>query len=185
VAHHAWDVGGAACADKDEVDPGEQGAVERCGQREFDLAQEVDSDEPVVSLLGEEHLREACGDRQLLQADRGGQGMPRHLGEAPLGTDAALDEVGIEDPAGHLGPGEGRQGSAHVAARVTTLQAAGQQDVQRGPRDNAELAGHGHGTSEPPVRHRDTHPSLDDDGLTEGGCGGHDRASRSLELTRT
>ena len=51
--------------------------------------------------------------------------------------------------------------------------------------DNAELAGHGHGTSEPPVRHRDTHPSLDDDGLTEGGCGGHDRASRSLELTRT
>jgi len=55
------------------------------------------------------------------------------------------------------------QGAPHVATHVAILKPPGDHDIQRRPRDHAELAGSGHRLSEPPRRDGHAHASLDND----------------------
>ena len=177
-AHHGRDVGRATRTDEDDIDPGEHGAVERRRQREFDLAEEVDPDLPVMALLREEHLDEAGGHSEFLQPDRRSERVPGNLGEPGVRRDPALDEVGVEDPCRNLRLGEGRQGPADLAAGVAALQPASQQDVQRSPGDDPQLTGPRHRAGQPPVGDRNAHPPLDDRRAAGGRaigyrCAGH------------
>ena len=134
-AHERGDVGGVARADEHDVHPGQQGTETGGRQRQVDLVQVVDADQPLMALLGQEDLDEVGGDggEQLLT---GGDGVPRHRAVRLCRRDPAVDEVGGQDPLGDPGHREGGQRAPNVPTGVAILEPAGAHDVERRARDH-------------------------------------------------
>lgn len=168
TAHQPGDVGGVARAHEDVVDAGEDGSVAGRRERQVDLAQVVDADAAVVTLLGQPHLDEVGGDGELDQPGGRGEGEPWHRPVGRARRDPAGNEVGVEDPGGDLGRREGCECPADVTARVPVLEPAGADDVERRAGHDAELAGGGNGVGESPIRDRHSHAALDDHRVSEG-----------------
>ena len=77
-------------------------------------------------------------------------------------VDAALDEVLGEDPFGDLALGERRHGTADVTAWVAHLQPTGEDHVDRGAGDHAELTRARDRARELPAGDGHAHATLDD-----------------------
>jgi hypothetical protein len=67
-----------------------------------------------------------------------------------------------EDARGHLRERKAGDRAAHVPARVAVLQSPRKDQVERRPRDHAELAEAGHGIRERPLRDAGAHAALND-----------------------
>ena len=130
---------GVARADEDVVDAGEHRPQAGERDRQLDLAQVVDPDRAVVSLLGEVDLAEVGHHGELLQRHRRLQGEHRHDPVGPTRRATGRQEVGVEDPLGQRRHRERGQRPPDMAALVAVLQAPGVDDVQRRARDDSEV----------------------------------------------
>ena len=117
-----------------------------------------------MALLGQEHLHEVRGHRQLLQGPGGAKGEPGHRAERSRGRLAAGQVVGPQDPVGDTGYREVGQCPAQVPTRVAQLQPARQDHLQRGTGHHAELAGQCDRAGQWPAGDGDAHAALDDAG---------------------
>ena len=70
-----------------------------------------------------------------------------------------------QDALGHLREREVSQRATQLAAGVAKLEAARQDNGQRRPGNDAELAGQRDGAGQRPAGHRHAHPALNDQGL--------------------
>ena len=163
-ADHARDLRRVPGADQHVVDAREHGPEQAEGQRDLDLAQEVDPDRAAVLLLGQPDLAERADDRQLLQGHRRGDREPWDGLERRVRSLAAVDVVLLHHPQGHRRDREGGQRPAHVATGIAGLQAPGAHHVQRGAGDHSQLAGLADGPGQLPPGDGHPHPALDDRG---------------------
>jgi len=166
-----------ARADQDDVHAREHRSVDRRRGGRRELLREVDPDEAAVALLGEPDLDEAADDGQLVAVRVRPYPGPEHRDVrhrvVALGAQVALD-----DATRHVREREVRDGATHVATRVAVLEPAGEQDVEPGPGDHAQLPGARDRVGQPPRGH-DARAAVDaalDDGRQScQGCGSHRR----------
>ena len=156
------ELGGDAGADKHVVDSREHGAVRRRRGGHLNLLQVVDPDQAFVALLGEEYLHEVGRDDEIGGLPARIQRQARHQAERLYGIDAAFDEVAAQDLLRGVGVREARQRPADVTSRVSQLETAGEEGVQRHSRDHTELARKRNCPYQGPPRDADTHAALDD-----------------------
>ena len=129
---HLGDLTGDAGAHQHVIHSSEQGTVE-CGRiRELNLRQKVDSDEPIVALLGQMHLdeRREHGELAACEADLLFPDRDRLVG--CVGWAPAWQVVSLENPFRHARQGELFHPPAHVSPLVAILEAPDQHRVQAG-----------------------------------------------------
>ena len=137
------DVAGDPGAHQHVVDAGQHRAVGGRRGGHLDLLEEVDADQPVVALLREPHLDEVAEDPELLRELRLPQGEPGQRRVRGAGRAPARPEVPGDDALGDLGHRECGERAPDGPVVVAVLQAACQDEVQRRPCDDTELAGPG------------------------------------------
>ena len=171
----ARDLARDACSHQHVVHAGQHRAVQRGERRHLNLGEQVDAYDAIVTFLGQVHFHEVRGDRDPL-AD-GSHRLPEHRQRLVrlVGRLAARPEILFDDLVCDAGDREAAQRPAHRTAGIAVLQAAHENGVDSGARNDAELAGHRNGTGECPIRHPNAHPSLDH----HWQCGGGHQSSLS------
>ncbi len=151
-----------ARADDHHRRAGQHRAVERGQVRHLDLLEEIDAHRAGMAFAGQEDLHEVRRDAQLLRRDVARRGV-HAVGPIGRGGGAAAgDEMRVEDLPGDLREGEVAQGAPHVALPVAVLQAARQDHVQAGSRNDPQLAQPRHRLGQAPVGNPGPHASLND-----------------------
>src|SRR5688500_16887131 len=72
----------------------------------------------------------------------------------------------VQNGRGHTRDWECCHRAAHVALRITILQASRQERINGGARNDAELTAQRNGARQLPARNADAHPALDDGGIS-------------------
>jgi hypothetical protein len=188
LAQQVRDVTRDAGPHQHEVDPGEHRTVGGGRGGHPQLLEVVDADQAVVTLLGQPDLGEVAQDRQLLRC-RGlvhgepGHGAVRSARGSPIRLEVARD--GASSDRGHR---ECRERATRRTVPVAVLEPTGQDHVQRGARDDAELSRPRDRRGQPPGRHGHAHPALDHQGQRtvtgpgRAGWCGHESHQGSLSL---
>ncbi len=130
-----WDAG----ADEHVVDAGEECAIyDRC-RRQLHLLKEIDPHRPRVSVLRQKDLDEPGEHGKRLQVPRRSCGEHGHVSEGRAVALGARHEISLDHRARQIRIGKCRRGAAQPSVRIPSLEATGEDDVERGARDHAEM----------------------------------------------
>src|SRR6266496_5242973 len=132
--------------------------------RQLKLFQVVDADWIIVALARQNDFHKIGDDTELVQFDRSVLGLHWYGLVGSSFCLSAWNVVSLPNALCHFRDWKAVETAAHVAARITILQASGKNQIECGSRNYSELPELGNCLRKPPTGNAGTHSALNDRG---------------------